>query len=126
MIVVRLDERLGSRACRLLEPQGVDHTPQAKRCWGKDIISSTVTLRRVKDSDARPHVMHMSGEGVGVHLDLNLVECFAIVDADEGADHLGQHDDVPQVCPHWLRLLPCRRCLFLYPTATVQHVCLGR
>lgn len=39
-------------------------------------------------------------------LDLNLVERLAVVDADDGADHLGHDDHVAQVGAHGLGLLP--------------------
>lgn len=58
------------------------------------------------------------------HLDLDLVERLAVVDADEGADHLGQDDDVAEVRPHGLRLLVCPlRHLLLRGTAAAA---LGR
>ena len=39
--------------------------------------------------------------------DARLVEGLAVVDADDRADHLGDDERVPEVCPHRLRLLAC-------------------
>eukprot|EP00850_Spirogloea_muscicola_P002807 SM000011S18985 [mRNA] locus=s11:186395:190464:+ [translate_table: standard] len=47
------------------------------------------------------------------HLDLDLVEDLAIVDADDATDHLRHNDHVAQVRAHRLRLLARRRHLLL-------------
>ena len=41
------------------------------------------------------------------YLDFDLCEGFAVVDADDGADHLRQNRHVPQVGLNWIRLLRC-------------------
>eukprot|EP00850_Spirogloea_muscicola_P008869 SM000048S16581 [mRNA] locus=s48:542728:546417:- [translate_table: standard] len=50
------------------------------------------------------------------HLDLDLVEDLAVVDADDAADHLRHDDHVAQVRAHRLRLLARRRHLLLEAT----------
>lgn len=50
---------------------------------------------------------------MGKYLDLDLVEGLAVVDADHGADHLGQDHHVAKVSTHGLGLLTGARRLLL-------------
>eukprot|EP00850_Spirogloea_muscicola_P005644 SM000026S08893 [mRNA] locus=s26:315519:319069:+ [translate_table: standard] len=56
------------------------------------------------------------------HLDLDLVEDLAIVDANDAANHLGHNDHVAQVGAHGLRLLARRGHLLLQPEQSPNDV----
>jgi len=82
----------------------------------------------VSGTDTGPTVLdRLVGDGelsevVANHLrlDLNLVECLAIVDTDDASNHLRDNDHVAEMGPHWLRLLTGRSILFLFKGSRVS------
>ena len=55
-----------------------------------------------------------------LRLDLNLVECLAVVDTNDASNHLRDNDHVAEMGPHWLRLLTGRSILFLFKGSRVS------
>ena len=55
-----------------------------------------------------------------LRLDLNLVECLAIVDTNDASNHLRDNDHVAEMGPHWLWLLTGRSILFLFKGSRVS------
>merc|ERR1712212_1185184 len=50
-----------------------------------------------------------------LRFDFNLIECLPVVDADDGTDHIRQHDHVSEMCLHHGRFLVHRSFFLRFP-----------